>query len=307
MVKQSIFVQIPAYRDWELSATVRDAVAKSSGDNIITFGIHSCSFADDRIPSDFGTADVRIVESVAPENIGVLRSRKIANSLYGGETFYLQTDAHMRFMPEWDKLLIGDHAMYRAAGINKPLITQYPGDYQYDNPPNYENPPFVATTICFCEHRQQFSQTLIPSQRAIYASEGCHFHYSVSGGFIFADGNFAQIVPNEKIAFWGEEPLIAARAFTRGYDIVTPTRFVMWHLYASGRSFEHIRRHHVWADFPKLWQPLDAESKREYESIFVERRISEDALGAERTLEEFEVFTGLDFRNRTIRCWHHKG
>jgi hypothetical protein len=305
VVKQSVFVQIPAYRDWELSATVRDAVAKASGDNLIRFGIHNCALPEDDIPLNFGDANVRIVHSVAPQNIGVLRSRKIANSLYDGETYYLQTDAHMRFVAGWDKLLVDDYNMYQRCGVNKPLITQYPGDYQYDNPPNHDDPPFMETTLCFCEHQQQFAETLIPGQKAVAASSGCHFHYSVSGGFIFTGGDFASITPNEKIAFWGEEPLIAVRAFTHGYDILTPTRFVLWHLYASGRSFEHIRRHHVWQDFPDLWRQLDAESKAEYKSILLDNRISDDGLGSERTLAEFEEFTGLDFRNRTIKCWHH--
>jgi len=305
MVKQSVFVQIPSYRDWELSETVRDAVAKASGDNIITFGVHNCMLADDDIPLDFGSATVRLEQSIAPDNIGLQKARKIANAMYDGEDYYLQTDAHMRFVQDWDNILIDDHNTYRKAGIPKPLITQYPGDYQYDNLPNHTNPPFFPTTICFCEHRQQFSQTLIPSQKAVQAKTGCHFHYSVSGGFIFADGNFSRITPNEKIAFWGEEPLIAARAFTHGYDILMPTRFVMWHLYASGRSFDHIRRRHVWQDFPELWNQMDTVSKTEYESIFVDRRISDDALGSERTLQQFEEFTGLDFVNRTINCWQH--
>lgn len=302
----SIFVQIPSYRDWELSETIRDAVAKKSGDNTVAFGVHNCMLADDDISLDFGSAIVRLEQSIAPNNIGLQKARKIANALYDGEDYYLQTDAHMRFVQDWDKILIDDHNAYRNAGIPKPLITQYPGDYQHDNLPNYANPPFNETTICFCENRKQFSQTLIPSQTAVSAKPACRFYYSVSGGFVFADGNFSKITPNEKIAFWGEEPLIAARAFTHGYDIVTPTRFVVWHLYASGRSFKHIRRHHVWQDFPELWQEMDAISKTEYQSIFTDRRISDDALGTERTLEEFEEFTGLDFANKTIKCWIHE-
>jgi len=302
----SIFVQIPSYRDWELSETIRDAVAKKSVDNTVAFGVHNCMLADDDMSLDFGSAIVRLEQSIAPNNIGLQKARKIANALYDGEDYYLQTDAHMRFVQDWDKILIDDHNMYRNAGIQKPLITQYPGDYQHDNLPNHANPPFNETTICFCENREQFLQTLIPSQTAVSAKPACRFYYSVSGGFIFADGNFSKITPNEKIAFWGEEPLIAARAFTHGYDIVAPTRFVLWHLYASGRSFEHIRRHHVWQDFPEMWQEMDAISKAEYQSIFTDRRMSDDALGTERTLEEFEEFTGLNFAYRTIRCWIHE-
>ena len=303
---KTVFVQIPSYRDWELPHTVKDALEKSSGENTITFGLHNCIHSEDDLNIDFQNKNIRIKTSIAPNNVGVLKSRKIANSFYDGEDYYLQIDAHMRFVKNWDNILIREHDAYKQLGVAKPLITQYPGDYQYDNLPNYLNPPYSEMCICFCGSPQQFYETLIPTQTAITSKQNCGFHYSVSSAFIFTDGDFANIVPNEKIAFWGEELLVAARAFTHGYDIVIPRKFVMWHLYASGRSFEHIRRHHVWQDFPELWQEMDIASKAEYLSIFTERRVSDDALGTDRTLEEFEEFTGLDFANKTIKCWIHE-
>lgn len=305
-MKKSIFVQIPSYRDWELANTIQDCLQKSSGNNKIVFGVHNCIFSKDKIPLDFGKAKVSYIESISPNNVGVLKSRKLANSLYSGEDYYLQIDAHMRFVKDWDEILINDHNYYKTLGIKKPLLTQYPGNFQYDNPPNYKNPPYFQTCVVFCQFPNQFTETLIPSQTAETAKPQCGFHYSISGAFVFTDGNYSKIVPNDKIVFWGEELLTAARSFTHGYDIVIPRKFIVWHLYASGRPFEHIKRHHAWQDFPELWQEMDAVSKAEYMSIFTERRISDDALGTERTLEEFEEFTGLNFADRTIKCWLHE-
>jgi hypothetical protein len=72
------------------------------------------------------------------------------------------------------------------------------------------------------------------------------------------------------------------------------------HLYHSQQSFAKARRYHVWQDFPEIWGAMDTESKQEYKRIFSERIVWEGALGAERTLEEYEEFSGLNFRAGTI-------
>lgn len=309
IMKESIFVQIPSYRDWELPKTVKDCVSKSSGEYQIHFGIHNCILNKNEIPLDFEDAKVSYAESIAPQNLGLQKSRKIANSFYGGETYYLQIDAHMRFVKNWDTILVSTIKRYQHMGIKKPLVTQYPAIYTYEDNGKeklWRDSTWAPYAICLCENRQQFKDILLPIQRAVISPPNCGFTYSVSGGFIFTVGNFANIIPNEKIAFWGEEPLIAARAFTHGFDLVVPNAETLFHLYHSNQLFEKVKRILVWEDFPELWQEMDMASKAEYMSIFTERRISDDALGTERTLEEFEEFTGLNFTDRTIKCWLHE-
>jgi len=307
--KETIFVQIPSYRDWELPKTVQDCLTKSSGKYEIHFGIHNCVLSKNEIDIGLIDATVGYTESIAPQNLGLQKSRKIANSFYSGETFYLQIDAHMRFVQNWDDLLVLCLRKYQKAGIPKPLITQYPDIYTYDENDNevlWNQNDWGPHAICLCENREQFKERLLPIQRAVVSPPSCSFTYSISGGFIFTLGEFANIVPNEKIAFWGEEPLIAARAFTHGFDLVVPDNQTLFHLYHSGQPFEKVKRILVWQDFPELWQEMDTISRTEYQSIFTDRRVSDDAFGTERTLEEFEEFTGLNFSDRTIKCWIHK-
>ena len=188
-------------------------------------------------------------------------------------------------------------------GLSKPLITQYPPSYTYedDGTENHQyNKPFYQCGIWFGENTQQFKDTLIPTQTAKVISDNCGFIKSVSGGNIFTVGQFSNIKPNPKIAFWGEEPLIAARAFTHGFDLVMPFAHSMCHLYHSQQSFAKTRRHHAWQDFHKIWDIVDDESKQEYKRIFSERIVGEGTLGAERTLEQYEEFSGLNFRDGTI-------
>ena len=302
----SIFIQIPSYRDFELNKTVASAINNASGLNRLSFGIHNCVLFDGEIEVHTDSpnwAAIYPTTSIAPQNIGLQQARYIANEFYNGEEYYLQIDSHMRFKKNWDTSLINMLKTYQAMGISKPLITQYPPAYTYgdDGTEGHQyNEPFYQCGIWFGENPQQFKDTLIPTQTAKVFSNTCGFIKSVSGGFIFTMGQFADIKPNPKIAFWGEEPLIAARAFTHGFDLVMPFSHILCHLYHSQQTFAKVRRHHIWADFPEMWGVIDAESKQEYKRIFSERIVGEGALGTERTLEDYEEFSGLNFSNGTI-------
>lgn len=308
---KSVFIQIPAYRDLELQKTIIDAVQQSSGETHLHFGVHNCYLTEDEMHlkyPEFSNAKISQVNSLAPQNIGLQLSRKIANNFYDGEDFYLQIDSHMRFVKNWDKHLMDIFYLYKHLGINKPLITQYPSAYSYDAEMNEKYVPsreavniaYNPTRISFHENKLQFSNTRIPTQTAVSVEKHCAFTASVSGGFIFTEGSFYQITPNPRIAFWGEEPLIAARAFTNGFDLVVPHMDIAWHLYTSNQNQKYIRRHHAWRDFPDIWPKLDLDSKTEYFRIMTEREIGRYALGSERSLDDFEQFAGLDFRTGKI-------
>jgi hypothetical protein len=305
---KSIFIQIPAYRDHELNETVKNLVDNASGCVKLSFGIHNCVLFSRETNVDTSYpfwVKINYLESVAPENIGLQKSRYIANEFYDNEDYYLQIDSHMRFKKNWDIILITDLEKFKNEGIQKPLITMYPVAYIYNenNEEQFSGDFNLITAISISEDIEIFKETLIPSQTAVSSRENCIFTASVSGGFIFTSGDFSKIKPNKKIAFWGEEPLIAARAFTHGFTLVAPIRQVVGHLYVSKQNFDKTRRHFVWADFPEEWAKLDSESKSEYKRIFTERIIGEDALGDTRSLDEYEDFSGLNFKDRTIKIF----
>jgi len=300
----SIFIQIPSYRDFELNKTIASAVNNASSQNTLHFGIHQCLLFDSEIVINTNYPDwVKIdsVDSTAPENIGLQKSRYIANQFYNNEDYYFQIDAHMRFVKNWDLKAIAMMNWYIDIGITNPLITAYPSSYWYlDDGVSEHYTNYYPTKILFVQNLEQFKTTLIPLNTAYPTDKYCTYTYGVSGGCIFTFGSFAQIKPNIKIAFWGEEPLIAARAFTHGFNLVTVTEHLVSHLYTSDQPFNKTRRHHVWKDFPKIWDEMDVISKTEYRSIFTDRRIGDDALGTTRTLEQYEEFAGLNFKTGEI-------
>jgi hypothetical protein len=296
----SIFVQIASYHDFELGKTLVDVAAKASGKHDIYFGVHACHYKDKEvfIPE---LPNLRVIESFAPDNIGVGISRSIANSLYDQQDYYLQIDGHTRMWRNWDDGLAQHIERYRQDGIDKPLLTTYPASYTYNDSLREEiEYSSDVTAISFAGNPGMFANTMIPSQLAITPDQG-DIQRSVSAGFIFTVGEFALIGFNEKIMFWGEEILLAASAYTNGFDLLLPDRQYAYHLYFDHSAvFQKNMRRHIWKDFPDEYASRDAESKEEVMDIFTTRRVGSGALGYERTLEEYGHYAGLDFDNRKI-------
>lgn len=301
----SIFIQIPSYCDLELPKTIVSAISNATGKTSLSFGVSNVEREKNytHIPKDFPSwVKFSYKTSIAPQNIGLQKSRKIANSFYNGEDYYLQIDSHMRFDKDWDIKLIALLNIYKEIGFLKPLLTTYPPGYYYaDDLTERFGSLYNTNCISFLENPSKFEQTYVPSQLAVNTDYMCMYTASVSGGFIFTTGDFAEITPNEKIAFWGEEILIAARAYTHGFDLLLPNRSYVWHLYHNNSTaFQLNARRHIWSDFPEEWKILEEESKKELKRIFDNNIIGPEAMGKQRTLYQYGEFAGLDFTNKKV-------
>jgi hypothetical protein len=183
-------------------------------------------------------------------------------------------------------------------GFKKPLLTTYPRNYWYENNiPGFDQGD-VVTQISFNENKDQFSNICIPSQTAVGNEADNIFSNSVSGGSIFTVKDF--IVPNPKIAFYGEEIMIAARAFTNGFDLLLPKKQYMYHLYFNHNKPKESLRRLLWQDFPEEFNIIDSISKSEIVNIFQNNIIGKEELGSERSLDDFGIFAGLDFKNKEV-------
>lgn len=296
----SIFVQIPAYHDFELPKTIYDALDKKSGSHQINFGIHHSFYKEKEvyIPK---LDNIKILESEAPTNIGLGLARNLANSLYDGEDYYLQIDAHTRFDHNWDRYLISYVEEFKNCGISKPLLSTYPGVYRYtETLQEFKDTAAGTNWISFKQNPENFKQKLIPSQTAA-ATMGNVCQSSISGGYVFTVGDFSSVGYNNKVAFWGEEILIAAMAWTRGFDLLIPPKVILYHLYYDhSMEFQRNGRRHAWKDFSDIWENLDTISKAEIYDILSTGRIGPEALGSERSLEDYGIYAGLDFKNGLV-------
>lgn len=295
---KSIFVQLSSYHDYELPNTINSTLDNSSGEYEIHFGVHHIYHEVDDIEIPI-VPHLRLARSKAPDNLGMGLGRLIAHGMYQNETYYVQVDSHTKFMPDWDKKFIEDIEYYQSLGIEKPILTSYPKNYWYNDDGSVgEDLAGTSMVISFHEKPELFKNSRYTSQTAMPNPDGNIYTRSVSGGAIFTLGPF--IKPNPRILAAGEELVIAARAFTHGYDLVLPREIVIAHLYYNHNKPTNNKRRLVWNDFPDVTKELDAISQAEMKHLFLNAPIGEDGFGKERTLEEFGEFVGLDFQTGEI-------
>jgi hypothetical protein len=297
----SIFVSISSYRDQELTPTILDIIEKSSGKHKINFGVH-ISYLNKSEINILDIPNVKYIKSKAPKNVGVGAGRYMSHQFYDGEDFYLQCDSHSRFVKNWDEIAIESIILYQNNGIEKPLLTMYPSNYWYKDMSFYEietdqMDPSYRTNISFHEKPEDFKSLRIPSQMAV-DNKGSIFTKSISAGCVFTVGPF--MAPNKDMAFWGEEIIMAARAYTHGYDLVVPTQQFMYHLYYNWSKPDINRRKIFWQDFPELFETMNKKSREIVYKILTEGLVGDGLLGTERTLDEYGVFAGLDFVNGEV-------
>jgi len=297
-MKKSIFIQITSYHDYELEKTIRDAIAKSSGETELIFGVHSIFYEDNSwIEPVRSIPNVKLVESKAPDNLGMGLGRSLAHNFYYGEDYYFQIDAHSRFDQNWDTFLINEINTHKANGFKKPLISQYPKPFWYEGDEEKVNQHEEVVTQFYWKDKARFKDGRTPMQGTVVNPEGNIFSISVSGGSIFTEGEFLK--PNQLIFADGEEIFMAARAYTNGYDLFVPSKMFMYHLYYGSEGKN--KRRTVYGDWPQQTSELGKVSHNEIKLVLTgDGLVGEVRLGTERTLAQYGEFCGLDFVNGEI-------
>jgi hypothetical protein len=100
--------------------------------------------------------------------------------------------------------------------------------------------------------------------------------------------------------FHGEEISIAVRAYTHGYDLFHSHKVLIWHEYTrKGRTKQ-------WDD-DKEWGKKNELSHKKNRQLFgmdgeeVTMDFSKYGFGTERTLRDYEIYSGLKFSNRAVQ------
>ncbi|WP_122982721.1 GlcNAc-transferase family protein [Methylobacterium indicum] len=303
--RDRIFVSIAAFRDPECQKTIADLFAKADRPERVTVGlIRQMDLVEDlahlagpAIPAD----RVREMRFDWRESRGVCWARFLAQSLWRGEAYVLQIDAHMMFAAGWDTKLIED--LERCPG-KKSLISfgsppyLSPGDILSDLYPGIVIPGtfldcgairFSGIWPC-AEVEEQFR---IPSLLA---------------GGVFGPGEMIREVPYDPHqCFALEEASYVIRLFTHGWDVYSARTRTMWHQYRHNNTLKrkddfdpgHAARN---ADFTRrAYMRFNHMTKH---GRSTHPRDTEDldlfGLGDVRTLAAYEDFSGIDLRGKRV-------
>jgi hypothetical protein len=257
--KKSLFVCIANYKDTEVISTVRSLIDNASG----VFDMKICVFSQiDLADTSFDELDnipeVLHIRYDYRNSRGACWARKMCQSYYTDEEFYLQVDAHMLFAENWDSILFKDYNMALNYGT-KAIISVYPPLYEKNDDGERVIPYKMAGHF-------NLSLTEQNSIR-VYAintpdTESPREEFYIAAGFLFSIGDIVKEVPyDEEIFFHGEEISLAVRAYSAGYRIFSTTTFICAHYYhGASKSNAQIR--------PLFW---DAEDEKQRKTSYVMR------------------------------------
>lgn len=288
---KKIYVQIPAYRDTELGPTLLDLIAKAENADALRIGVLWQRAEGDTLPAAVrANPNVEILEQSYLESAGCNWARAQLQSRWQGEPYTLFLDSHHRFIPAWDRHVIEMYEALKRTGIQKPLITTYLPPYDPTNDPAGRSLDPLQIRGRSRERGMLIYLVAhpIPKWRSLKRPVPARF---ASLHFVFADGAFnQQIVLDQQVYFFGDEVVLALRAFTHGYDLFHPHYVLGWHLYDRTST----RTTH-WEDHSDYDERNERSCDR-LRDIFL--GIDDEALGPQRTVDEYESM----IRDKLIRC-----
>ena len=298
-----IFVQIASYRDPELEKTIKSMIENAKKPNNLRIGVCRQYHPED----GFDTLNeyrkdkkFRILDVLYSESKGVCWARNQVQQLYGGEEYTLQIDSHMRFEKNWDDEFIKMVKQLQKKGFPKPLLTGYVSSFNPENDPaeRIKEPWRMVFDRFIPEGAVFFLPETIPGWEKLKEPVTSRFY---SAHFAFTVGQFSVEVQHDpEFYFHGEEISIAARAYTHGYDLFHPHKTLVWHEYTrKGRTKQ-------WDD-DKEWVNRNNVSHSKNRKLFgMDGELSDVdfdiyGFGTERTLKEYEIYSGLRFSRRAVQ------
>ncbi|HHO46881.1 MAG TPA: methyltransferase domain-containing protein [Desulfobacteraceae bacterium] len=323
MHSDRIFVLLASYRDCECEKTINGLFHKASRPENISVGIcwqYSDEDAFRCFDPDMGYADaIRITRIPYQETRGVCWARRIAQEFWDGEEYTLIVDSHMLFEQNWDRYFIEELQKCPSA---RPLLSHYPAGYEL---PDVKSriPPVVNAahsrknrfaSCCFvADYNIRGNMFLLePDPPAEEPIRG--FFYAA--GFAFGPSQFLQEVPYDPCLDWEEEEIaISLKLWTHGWDIFSPRKHYIYHLYHTGKRPGT-------PDFRKAVNRRELEQraliskKRFYHLLGIRETGDKEALrdldlyplGSRRSIIDFEMAAGVSLERsaateRSVDCW----
>ena len=298
-----IFVQIASYRDPQLIPTIENMLENAKRPKNLRIGVARQFHPDDKFDdlSKFeNDSRFRILNIPHEEAEGVCWARNLVQQLYNDEEYTLQIDSHMRFAPNWDDEMIKMVKQLQKKGYKKPLLTGYVSSFDPDNDPQgrVQEPWRMAFDRFIPEGAVFFLPETIPGWKDMKEPVPARFY---SAHYAFTLGQFTKEVQhNPEYYFHGEEISISARAYTCGYDLFHPHKVLIWHEYTrKGRTKQ-------WDD-DKKWVDRNNKSHLLHRKLFGMDGLEQEGhdgpfgFGSERSLRDYEKYSGLLFEKRAVQ------
>jgi len=182
------------------------------------------------------------------ESLGPAAARYYASKLWGGETYYVQVDAHLQFAEHWDQKYIDEFKATKSYPHS--ILSSYPPGFSENV--QRDMGQSKGARLCSCE----FSTNQI-EQDIIRINTGSGYHSTegpitqipfMAAGFFFTAAEWLVDVPFDPLLPWtfmGEEIALSMRSWTAGWNMYAPRVNLIAHQYRPGRL-----------GLPKFWETV---------------------------------------------------
>lgn len=337
----SVFVSLASYRDENCINTITWAYEKAKYPHLLNVGlvqqncVENCiggildkfgrtenvppdddchkSFCESEIGKEHCAAGrVRALHINEDESLGPYAARYFASKLWNGEEWYMQIDAHMTFLQDWDAISI---EMLKNAPTKKPVISHYPPDDKQSLEQLRKNGQ--TSRLCgadFADSDLEDQIIRLGFTSGGHSTKAPRFAPYIAAGYFVAHSSFLHEVPFDPFLPWifmGEEIIMSARMWTSGYDIYSPSVSVVGHIYFRRKKpkfWESVHRlFHYGIHNPLQMLVLQRVKAQlnypESQPDFIRPKtilshVDEYSMGTERKLEDYLFMAGLDMVNK---------
>lgn len=293
-----IFISCAAFCDEQLVPTIKNMLATADHPELLTFGI--CLQDTPENLKNFKLKNHPSIKTIYVndrESKGCCWARSEIQKLIVDEEYYMQIDSHHRFVKGWDSL---SKQWLKDTGSEKPVLTAYLIAF---NPLDKKNswkkdtvPYKLSVPIFYGNDKMRIEPETINNYASFSAPVKAKF---MSAHYIFAPMQWVVEVPyDELLYFEGEEDTLSARTYTHGWDMFHPHRAVGYHYYTR----ESDKKHH---DVVEHWHVSHESSLQRMRMVLGmdddDGSLGNYGLGKVRSLQDYEFFTGINFRYREIK------
>lgn len=310
-LSSTILIEIPAYCDPELMKTIESARAMASNPDRLHFAV--CYQGDDEaeLAALRDIPNCKVAHIPKAEATGVCRARNECQRLLDGEDWVLHLDSHMRFARHWDVALI---AQWRACGDGRAIISEYCRDYSQwvDEPVGsdlFTRDAWVDGRFINVNHFHYKTCKISFTARHTFDGPVPRQGAFIGGHLVFGRPELDVEVPSDPdMYFTADEVAMAARYWTHGFNIYQPGVRCVYHLYGraavSRKKGQELSRNV--SDGARTANEL-----RRMEALLGVRPhdvgFGPFGLGTVRSLEDYEAFAGVRFRDLSIRKFAYDG
>ena len=307
ILSQHIFISIASYRDDLCFSTLNNIFSMASDPSRIYVGIcqqNDTSDVDCMLENHTFAKHVRIVRLTSKEAQGPTYARYICSKLWQGEEYYLQIDAHMTFVKNWDRILI---KTYKATNDSKAVLTYYPRSVSQTHIEDSKVPRM-------CSSKWDKNGMIQIYARLTNAPKVPQISPYSAAGFMFANSMFLFEVPYDPylpFLFQGEEILFSARLWTSGWNFYQPTSNIVTHYYLSDTENKNVfwKEHTKWYKDAKLSiirakliLEILNEIPSELPDFFI-KEIDDYGLGNERSIDDYFHFAKIDIKTQSSEAF----